>query len=76
MRVEMLAGWTQKIVKGQEFEEKDGQTVAIETWTLVLTERGTNNQIRYAMRKDTRDELMKQLTAGIVLADGLPKPGS
>ena len=61
-----LAGWDVNAVKGADIEERG----AAETWTLVFREQGSGNQIVFAMRREARDELVRQLTGGVVLAGG------
>lgn len=69
-----LAGWNVNAVKGTEVDEKGAETTAVETWTLVFQEHGTGDRILFAMRREARDELVRQLTGGLVLAGGdLPK---
>ena len=62
-----LAGWNVNAVKGAEQEQNGDFT---DVWTLVFQEQGTGNQIMFAMRRDARDELIRQLTGGLVLAGG------
>lgn len=61
-----LAGWDVNAFKGTEPE--NGKLV--ENWTLAFQERGTGTQILFEMRRDARDELVRQLTGGLVLAGG------
>jgi hypothetical protein len=73
-RVEILENFTMGAVKGQEIEERERETSAIETWTLIFVDRQTGDQIRIGFRREARDELVRQLTGGIVLAGGeLPR---
>ena len=61
-------------VKSTEPEEGDDGVNVVDVWTLILTDRQTTDQIRLSFRKDARDELVRQLTGGIVLAGGeLPR---
>ena len=74
--VENLVGWNVAAVKGTETEMRDGEPHAVEAWRLIFMETvpPSGNQIVFSMRKDTRDELVRQLTGGIVLSGGeLPK---
>lgn len=67
--ITVLDGWAVEVVKGQEIEEKNGQTLAIETWTLVFREKDPQrNKIEFTIRKEARDELVKGFTGGVVLA--------
>lgn len=68
MKVTILAGWDHHVKKGAE--PQDGGMV--ETWTLMLREQGTGNQIHYGIQREARDDLVKQLTGGIVLSGGEP----
>lgn len=61
-----LAGWQVKAFKGAE---PDGDGMA-EVWTIAFQEQGSGNQIVFAMRREARDELVRQLTGGLVLAGG------
>lgn len=60
------------VVKGRELDEPgdNGEPGVAEVWTLVLTDRQTQDQIRIGFRRETRDVLVRQLTDGIVLAGG------
>lgn len=48
--------------------EGSGKTVMVDTWSLVLTDRMTNDQIVYEFTRDVRDELVRILQDGIVIA--------
>lgn len=61
-----LAGWDVNARKETEMS-KDG---VVEVWVLYFQEHGTGNQLRFAMQKEPRDELVRQLTGGLVLAGG------
>ena len=66
-----LAGWDVNARKETEMSEEG----VVEVWVLYFQEHRTGNQIRFAMRRDARDELVRQLTSGLVLAGGeFPKP--
>lgn len=70
-RVEQLVGFHIAAVKGQETDEPTpGELETVETWTLILTDRQTQDQIQIAFRREARDELVRQLTSGVVLAGG------
>lgn len=72
--ITMLVGHHIQAVKGNEPETVDGEPQVVDTWTIVLTDMQSQDQIRVGMRRDVRDELVRQLTGGIVLAGGeLPK---
>lgn len=65
-------------VKGQETDvvqvEGEETLEVVDTWTIILTDRQSRDQIRIAFRREARDELVRQLTGGVVLAGGeLPK---
>lgn len=78
-RFESLVGFHMAAVKGQEVETKTGdngqeETMVVETWTLIFTDVQTQDQIRIGFRREARDELVRQLTGGVVLAGGeLPR---
>jgi hypothetical protein len=73
-RIEILENFSMGAVKGQEIEERDGETTAVETWTLIFVDRQTGDQIRVGFRREARDDIVRQLTGGIVLAGGeLPR---
>jgi hypothetical protein len=58
--------------------EENGGVEMVDIWTLVLTEVSppTNNQYRIGFRRDARDEIVRALTGGVVLAGGdLPNLG-
>lgn len=74
-RVEILSDFHIQAVKGQETdvvkdEDGDESLEVAEVWTLVLTDRQSRDQIRIAFRREARDELVRQLTSGVVLAGG------
>lgn len=72
--IQTLAGYHLAAVKGTELDEKDGGPEVVDVWTLVLTDMVSRDQIRISFRRDTRDELVRQLTGGVVLAGGeLPR---
>lgn len=74
MRAEDLWGWAVDVAKGTELEEHPDGPITHDTWQLVFVEGGTNNVIRYSFRREVRDELVRKLTGGIVLAGGeLPR---
>lgn len=59
------------VEKGTEIEEPpDGDPVAHEVWTIVMTDRRTHEQLRLGMRRPLRDDVVRLLTGGIVLAGG------
>lgn len=69
-----LAGYHIQAVKATELEDKDGEAEVVDVWTLMLTDMRSQDQIRISFRRDARDELVRQLTGGIVLAGGeLPR---
>lgn len=76
MRTEELWGWSVDVAKGTELEEHPDGPISHDIWTLVFVEKNTGNLIKYPFRRDTRDELVRKLTGGIVLAGGeLPNIG-
>lgn len=73
-RLEVLTNFHMQAAKGTEPEMEGDQVSAVDVWTLILTDRATGDQIRVSFRKDARDELVRQLTGGIVLSGGeLPR---
>jgi hypothetical protein len=74
-RVEILSNFHIRAVKSQETdvvrgEDGSEQLEVADIWTLVLTDRESQDQIQIAFRRDARDELVRQLTGGVVLAGG------
>lgn len=52
----------------------NGELAEVERWTIVFTDRATGDQVRIGFGRDARDEIVRQLTGGVVLAGGdLPK---
>ena len=74
-QVHQLVGYHMQAVKGSEVEEQDGSPSGmVDVWMLIFTDRQTHDQIRISFRREARDDLVRQLTGGIVLAGGeLPK---
>jgi hypothetical protein len=66
----ILTNFHMAAVKGQEIEEHGDEASAVEIWTLIFTDRVNQDQVRISFRRDARDELVRQLTGGIVLAGG------
>lgn len=61
-------------VKGLAPSKNGGEPEAVDMWTLFLVDRDTVERYDYTMTREVRDELVRQLTGGIVLAGGeLPK---
>lgn len=62
------------VEKGQEVDQSavsaNGAPVLVDTWTIVFTDKTYGDQIRITFRKETRDEVVRLLTGGIVLAGG------
>lgn len=50
--------------------EVEGAPVTAEKWTLSFTDKTYGDQIRISFNKQVRDEVVKMLTGGIVLAGG------
>jgi hypothetical protein len=74
-RLEILSDFHMAAEKGQETDvvkgsNGDEQLETVEIWTIVLSDRRTGDQIRIAFRREARDELVRQLTGGVVLAGG------
>ncbi|GIV03708.1 MAG: hypothetical protein KatS3mg015_2538 [Fimbriimonadales bacterium] len=69
--VSTLFGYQIMAVKGSEVDqEENGEPSVVDIWTIVLTDRMSQDQIRISFRRDVRDELVRQLTGGLVLAGG------
>jgi hypothetical protein len=70
-----LEGWNtgaQKITV--PMIEGNGEAEIREAWQIHFVEVGTGNKILFTMNRETKDELVRQLTGGIVLYGGeLPK---
>jgi hypothetical protein len=64
-----LFGWNVNVVRGKELH--DGELV--DTWTLFFDDTQTRNQIVFAMNLKTRNELIRQLTGGLVLGGEIPQ---
>lgn len=66
MRVERLRGWNVRVEKRVAMESGDDE------WALIFEEKypPTGNVIVFEMNRETRDEVVKALTDGIVLAGG------
>lgn len=58
------------VEKGTELVERENETTAEEKWSLVFQCRVTGNVIRYSFNRETRDELVRRLTGGVVLHGG------
>jgi hypothetical protein len=72
-RFETLVNFHMAAVKGQELDQPQGGNGGphlVDIWTLVFSDRQTGDQIRISFREEARDELVRQLTGGIVLAGG------
>jgi hypothetical protein len=78
-RIEILSNFHLQAVKTQETDVVKGDNgdetlEVVDVWTLILTDRQAPHRIQIAFRRETRDELVRQLTGGVVLAGGeLPK---
>ena len=73
-RVEILSNFHIQAVKSQETEITDENgsegLQMVDVWTLILTDRQSPHRIQIAFRREARDELVRQLTGGVVLAGG------
>jgi hypothetical protein len=58
------------IEKTQELTETGGQAEVLDLWTLVLVDGQSRDVIKISFTRDTRDELVRKLTDGIILAGG------
>jgi hypothetical protein len=53
---------------------ESGDVVYEDEWCIIYTDRASGDQIMACFPRDVRDEVVKQLTGGIVLAGGeLPR---
>jgi len=63
------------IEKGTEIDgpasDQAGAPVVREMFTIILTDKSYGDQIRISITKETRDDIVKQLTGGIVLSGGI-----
>lgn len=58
----------------EEQGEGNGQPKIVPRWALVFTDRASGDQTRISFGQQARDEIVRQLTGGVVLAGGdLPK---
>ena len=64
-----LVGWQIQAVKGSEPDNQNGGA-PVDVWTLMFQDVQTGDQIRIGFRRDVRDEIVRQLTGGVVLAGG------
>ena len=73
-RTEILSNFHIQAVKSQETEITDENgsegLQMVDVWTLILTDRQSPHRIQIAFRRAARDELVRQLTGGVVLAGG------
>ena len=75
MKIWQLANQSIGVVKGtrlasQEEMASDPQTEQIDTWELVFLDRDSGDRIQIAFEREVRDDIVRQLTGGIVLAGG------
>lgn len=57
-------------------ERPDEDPMIEEVWTMAYVDRVTGDSIQISFDRATRDELVRQLTGGIVIAGGeLPRGG-
>lgn len=69
-----LEGWNAGARKVSVPVETDGEPQIEDRWELGFIEIATGNRIMFVMNREVRDELVRQLTGGIVLAGGdLPR---
>lgn len=70
-RIVTLVDQSIGVQKKREPREGEGGAVEnIDIWTLVIVDRHTREQIHLAFERDTRDDIVRQLTDGIVIAGG------
>lgn len=74
-RMEHLVGFHIAAVKSQETDVVPGEdgteTLEVaEVWSIIFTDRQTQDRIQISFRREARDELVRQLTGGVVLAGG------
>lgn len=48
----------------------NGNAEMVDTWTIVMMDRATGDVLRLGMKRDLRDEIVRQLTGGIVISGG------
>lgn len=64
--------------KGQVIGPPDGKNgeapSTVDVWKITCTDRATGDQVWFLMNEELKDEIVRQLTGGIVLAGGkLPR---
>ena len=74
-RVEILSNLAIRATKSQETDVVRGdngdETLEVaDVWTIVYLDRQSGDQIHMSFRREARDELVRQLTGGVVLAGG------
>lgn len=69
-RVETLVDFHMQAAKGSEVEENGDEATLVDVWELIFTDRASRDQIRIRFRREARDELVRQMTGGVVLAGG------
>lgn len=70
MKFTRLRGWAIQVETQYVPDQEESE------WVLVFTEKfpPTGDEIRFEMNRDTRDEVVRALTGGVVLFGGeLPK---
>ena len=75
MKIMQLANQSIGVVKGTRLASEaeaaaDPQVEQIDTWELVFIDRDNGDQVRIAFEREVRDDIVRQLTGGIVLAGG------
>lgn len=71
-KITALVGQHIGVRKDTKIVEAEGEEPEmVPTWTLVLTDRVTADQFSIEMNRETRDDVVRQLTEGIVLAGGV-----
>jgi len=72
MRITQLQGWNGQFVKQrQPTMGENGEVEIKEVWAFVMQEGGTGNQIVFGFGEEVKDEFVKQLTGGIIIAGGI-----
>lgn len=72
MKITQLQGWNGQFIKQrQPSMGSNGEVEIKEMWAFVMVEANTGDQIIFGFGEDTKDELVKQLTGGIVIAGGI-----
>lgn len=72
MKITHLQGWNGQFVKQRTpTVGPNGEVEIAEVWAFVMQEMGSGNQIVFGFGEDIKEEFIKQLTGGIIIAGGI-----